>query len=125
MRGCAATETATTPPTAAPPLGPWPATAARRRGRYFLLAFLHIPFGDQIARRFELGGAYQRDAGEADPRPPDGPEQHDFDAAIGFVDVSGFTALSEAMTSFDALLDDLDGDEVYLDVPGYERYPDA
>ena len=32
-----------------------------------------------------------------DPRPPDGPEQEDFDAAIGFVDVSGFTALSEKL----------------------------
>ena len=33
----------------------------------------------------------------ADPKPPEAPEQQDFDAAIGFVDVSGFTALSEKL----------------------------
>lgn len=31
------------------------------------------------------------------PHPPSAPEQQDFDAAIGFVDVSGFTALSERL----------------------------
>ena len=32
-----------------------------------------------------------------EPSPPSAPEQHDFDGAIGFVDVSGFTALSEKL----------------------------
>ena len=36
-------------------------------------------------------------AAAANPRPPSAPEQQDFDAAIGFVDVSGFTALSEKL----------------------------
>ena len=31
------------------------------------------------------------------PQPPQAAEQEDFDAAIGFVDVSGFTALSEKL----------------------------
>ena len=39
-----------------------------------------------------------RYADAAEPRAPEAPEQQDFDAAIGFVDVSGFTALSEKRT---------------------------
>ena len=38
-----------------------------------------------------------RYADDPDPKPPEKPEQQDFDAAIGFVDVSGFTALSEKL----------------------------
>ena len=38
-----------------------------------------------------------RYAKDPDPQPPAAPEREDFDAAIGFVDVSGFTALSEAL----------------------------
>ena len=38
-----------------------------------------------------------RYADAAEPRAPEAPEQQDFDAAIGFVDVSGFTALSEKL----------------------------
>lgn len=38
-----------------------------------------------------------RYAADAQPKPPRGPEQEDFDAAIGFIDVSGFTALSELL----------------------------
>jgi class 3 adenylate cyclase len=36
-------------------------------------------------------------AGE-DPEPPSSPETYRFPAAIGFVDVSGFTALSEKLS---------------------------
>ena len=38
-----------------------------------------------------------RYASMENPQPPQQPEQQDFDAAIGFVDVSGFTALSERL----------------------------
>jgi class 3 adenylate cyclase len=38
-----------------------------------------------------------RYAAMADPKPPEAAEQQDFEAAIGFVDVSGFTALSEKL----------------------------
>ena len=38
------------------------------------------------------------DASSDDPQPPDRPEREDFDAVVCFLDVSGFTALSEALS---------------------------
>ena len=47
----------------------------------------------------QRSGAYARScpAAGSDLRPPTVAEQHDFDGAVCFVDVSGFTALSEAL----------------------------
>lgn len=38
-----------------------------------------------------------RYAGDPEPKPPAEPEHNEFPGAIGFVDVSGFTALSERL----------------------------
>ena len=57
----------------------------------------------QSAQQLRLFASYSpaevvlRYADEDDPKPPQGPEQQNFEAAIGFVDVSGFTALSEKL----------------------------
>ncbi|EOD15045.1 hypothetical protein EMIHUDRAFT_124345, partial [Emiliania huxleyi CCMP1516] len=38
-----------------------------------------------------------RHAADRHPAPPSAPEREDFEGAVGFVDVSGFTALSERL----------------------------
>ena len=58
--------------------------------------------GDDL-RNLRLFSSYSpaqvvlRYAAMEDPQPPTEPEHNDFPAAIGFVDVSGFTALSEKL----------------------------
>lgn len=58
---------------------------------------------DQLDLQLKLFASYSpaevvlRYAHETDPRPPDKPEHNEFEGAIGFVDVSGFTALSEKL----------------------------
>ena len=42
-------------------------------------------------------GLVLRYAASADPRPPVQPEREDFEAVVCFLDVSGFTALSEKL----------------------------
>ena len=49
----------------------------------------------QIFASYSPAEVVLRYADMPNPQPPAEPEQQDFEAAIGFVDVSGFTALSE------------------------------
>ena len=51
----------------------------------------------RVLASYSPADVVRRYAREVDPQPPTAPEREDFDAAIGFVDVSGFTALSEAL----------------------------
>ena len=54
-----------------------------------------IHAGDEDVRVVQSGRGRLRYL--ADPTPPSEAVREDFDAAIGFIDVSGFTALSEKL----------------------------
>ena len=70
---------------------------------YFFGAMLAAPADREEAQLLRLFASYSpaevvlRYSDSANPKVPQAPEQQDFDAAIGFVDVSGFTALSEKL----------------------------
>ena len=51
----------------------------------------------QIFASYSPAEVVLRYADMTNPKPPEAPEQEDFESAIGFVDVSGFTALSEKL----------------------------
>ena len=51
----------------------------------------------QIFASYSPAEVVLRYADMANPKPPEAPEQEDFESAVGFVDVSGFTALSEKL----------------------------
>jgi hypothetical protein len=76
---------------------PRPAAAVTARARTRATAGMSTTGGTawQIFASYSPAEVVLRYADMPNPQPPAEPEQEDFEAAIGFVDVSGFTALSE------------------------------